>query len=226
MKESPLPSSVDLTLWLLTTLVAGFVVYLFVLQGLFRRFLFLSLYFFLGVIINIARCVILFQFGVSSFEYARYYIATDVLLTVFLFLAVSELTLRLRRIRALRWKIVTWAGSVLLMMACFGFELLTSYSVRTWHLIFETSQDLFFMCAFVVVFLWVRRFKTPADGVSARFVSVFAVYFLLSVLVYVGRDLAGGPAAAGVDNLSPMIWAWVPIGCGFALVSPQPALRL
>ena len=35
---------IDLTLWLLTTLVEAFVVYLFLIRGLFRKFLFLNFY--------------------------------------------------------------------------------------------------------------------------------------------------------------------------------------
>ena len=62
-------SKVDLALSLLTTPVNGFVVYLFVLQGLFRRFLFLSLYFLLSVTISIAWWVTPLHFAFSSIEY-------------------------------------------------------------------------------------------------------------------------------------------------------------
>ena len=227
MKDSSLPSTVDLTFWLLTTLVDGFVVYLFVLQGLFRRFLFLSLYFLLSVAISIARCVILLQFGLSSVEYAYSYYVTDALLTGSLFLALSELCLRVSKIGMLRWKIVTWAGSILLMMACFGVESLTNNGARMFSLLLESSQNAFLMCGFAVVLLWVwKRFRIPADGVSARLVNVFGVYFLLSFLVYGGRNFAGPSAVAGLGNLSSMAGAWLPLGCGFALVSQEQTLRL
>ena len=96
MEDSTLPSGVDLALLLLTTLVDGFVVYLFVLQGLFRSFLFLSLYFLLSVTIGS-------------------------LASVFLFLSVIELSLRIRRTRMRRSNIKMWAGGILVAMACFGF---------------------------------------------------------------------------------------------------------
>ena len=48
----PLP---DLTLWMLTTLVEAFVVWLFLIRGLFRKFLFLNFYLLLSIMISIGR---------------------------------------------------------------------------------------------------------------------------------------------------------------------------
>lgn len=177
-----------LAFWLLTTLVDGFVVYLFVRQGLFRTFLFLSFYFLLSVTINIARCIILFQFGLLSVEYADCFFIADALLSVSLFLSVSELSLRVSGLRMLRWKIVTWAGSILLATACFGVESLTSNGVRTSFFLAESSQSVVFMCGFAVVLLCVcKLLKNPVDGVGAKFVNVFGVYFLL-FFRFMGRE--------------------------------------
>src|SRR5215469_17646076 len=97
MEDSTLLSSVELALWLLTTLVDGFVVYLFVLQGLFRRFLFLSLYFLLSVTNGIAWCVTLFHFRFSSIEYGYLFHIAYPLSSVVLLLSVIELSLRITR---------------------------------------------------------------------------------------------------------------------------------
>ena len=227
MEDSTLLSSVELALWLLTTLVDGFVVYLFVLQGLFRRFFFLSLYFFLSVAFSIARCVILFHFGFPTIEYAHGYFITDALLSVSLFLSVSELSLRVSRIRMLRWKIVMWAGSILLTMACFGVESLTNNGERTFLFLVNSSQSVFFMCGFAVVLLWVwKLLKNPVDGIAARFINVLGVYFLLFFLVYGARAMSSSSAVAGLDNLSSMMEVWLPLGCGFALVSQERTLRI
>ena len=225
MEDSTLLSSVDLALWLLTTLVDGFVVYLFVLQGLFRRFFFLSLYFFVSVAISIARCVILFHFGFLTAEYAYGYFFTDALLSVSLFLSVSELSFRISKIRMLRWKIVMWAGSILLTMACFGVESLTNNGVR--RFLVNSSQSVFFMCGFAVVLLWVwKLLKNPVDGIAARFVNVLGVYFLLFFLVYGAREISSFAAVAGLENLYWMIGVWLPLGCGFAVVSQEWTLRI
>src|SRR5260370_17367568 len=91
LHECMLPLA-DLTLWLLTTLVEIFVVCLFIIQGLFRKFLFLSFYFLLSVTISFGRYV-LYDFRFVSYVY--FYYLTDFLLTVFLFLSICELSVRL-----------------------------------------------------------------------------------------------------------------------------------
>ena len=223
MEDSTLLSSVDLAFWLLTTLVDGFVVYLFVLQGLFRRFLFLSFYFLLSVMISIAQCVILFQFGLTSVEYAYCFFITEALLSVSLVLSVSELSLRVSRTRMLRWKIVRWAGGILLTMACFGVA-----SLRTnGYSMFTSSQRVFLMCGFAVELLWVwTLLKNPVDRVAARFVSVLGVYFLLFFLDYGAREICSSSAIAGLYMLPWMTGAWLPLGCGFVLVSEERTLRI
>lgn len=227
IEDSILPSSADFAFWLLTTLVDGFVMYLFIRQGLFRRFIFLSLYFLLSVTISIARCIILLQFGLPSVEYVYGFYITDALLSISLFLSVSELSLRVGRIRMLRWKIVTWAGSLLLTMACFGVESLRSNGVRTPIFLSESSQSIFFICGLAVILLWVWKFlKNPVDGVAAKFLNVFGVYFLVFFLVYGAREISFSSAVATLYALQWMMGAWLPLGCGFALVSQEPTIRV
>lgn len=227
IEDSTLPSSVDFAFSLLTTLVDGFVAYLFVRQGLFRRFLFLSFYFTLSVTVSIARCIIVLQFGLFSVAYAYCFYITDALLNVSVLLSISELSLHVGRIRMLRWKIVTWAGSILLTMACFGVASLTSNGVRTSFFLLESSQSVFFIGGFAVVFLWIwKLLKNPVDGVAAKFVNVFGVYFLPFFLVYGAREFSSSSAVATLYMLPWMMGAWLPLGCGFALVSLEPAMRV
>jgi len=82
------------------------------------------------------------------------------------------------------------------------------------------------MCGFAVILLWLwRLLKNPEDQVAAKFVSVLGVYFLLLFLVYGAKEIFSSSAVTGLDNLSWMMGAWLPLGCGFALVS-QETLRL
>jgi hypothetical protein len=81
------------------------------------------------------------------------------------------------------------------------------------------------MCGFAVVLLWVwKLFKKRVDGIAARFVNVLADYFLLFFLVSGVRQTPS--AVAALNNLSWMMVAWLPLGCGFALVSQQRTLRI
>jgi hypothetical protein len=225
MEDSTLVSSVDLALWLLTTLVDGFVVYLFVLQGLFRRFVFLSLYFLLSVSISIAWCVTLCHFRFSSIEDGYFFFITYALSSVFLLLSVIELTLRITRTNMLRWKIIMWAGGILLAMACFGVASLTHTRV-TMSFLVESSQNVLLMCGFAVELLWAwKLFKNPLDRVAARFVSVLGVYFLLFFLDYWATEISSRFNVVDLYNLPWMMSAWLPLGCGFTLVSQEQSMR-
>ena len=219
MEDSILLSGVDLALLLLTTLVDGFVVYLFVLEGLFRSFLFLSLYFLLSVTIGIAWWVAVFQFEFPSLGGVYFFDIADALASVFLFLSVIELSLRIRRTGMRRSKIKMWAGAVLLAMACFGFASQIDGGM-TMHFLADSSESVLWMCGFAVVLLWVwTLLKNPVDGIAARFVNVLAVYFLLFFLFHEAREIASSSAA--LNNLASMMSAWLPLGCGFALVSQE-----
>lgn len=222
LEDSTLLSSVDLALLLLTTVVDGFVVYLFVLQRLFLRFLFLSLYFLLSVTTGIAWCVTLFKISFVG-DRDFFLIAYD-LSSVFLLLSVVELSLRITRTKLRPWKIIMWG--IPLAVDCFIVALLTDARVIMLFL-HRPSEGVLFMCGFAVVLLWVWKLgKKPVDGIAARFVNVLAVYFLLFFLVFWARETSSSSAAAALDNLSWMTGAWLPLGCGFALVSQERTLRV
>jgi hypothetical protein len=95
----------DLTLWLLTTFVEGFVVYLFVIQGLLRKFLFLNMYLLLSAVIGVARYAVYSHFGFLPDGVTYFYYSSEALLTIFLFLSICELSLVLvgTRIHRRRW---------------------------------------------------------------------------------------------------------------------------
>lgn len=222
LEDSTLLSSVDLALLLLTTVVDGFVVYLFVLQRLFRRFLFLSLYFLLSVTIGIAWCVT--HFKISSVGYRDFFFIAYDLSTVFLLLSVVELSLRITRTKLRPWKIIMCG--IPLAVDCFIVALLTDAWVIM-LVLYRPSEGVLFMCGFAVVLLWIWKLgKKPADGIAARFVNVLAVYFLLFFLVFWARETSSSSAVAALDNLSWMTGAWLPLGCGFALVSQERTLRV
>lgn len=216
-----MPSPADLAFWLLTTLVEAFVVYLFARQGLFRRFPFLTFYFLILVTTSIARCAILFRFGLFSIEYAHFYFTTDVALSVSLLLSLSELNLRIGRSDMLRSKIVTWVGVTLLVVACFGVVLFRNDGM-TKPFLRDSSESVFVPCGFAAVLMWVWTLrKNPADDIAARFVSVFAIYFLLFFLDYGVREMSRSLYISGLPKLPWMMNGWLALGSGFALVPKE-----
>ena len=210
---------------MLTKLVEAFAVWLFLIRGLFRRFLFLNFYLLLSVTISIGRYAVLSYFGIVSSGYAYFYYVSDALLVVSLFLSICELSMRLTGTRMPRTRIVLLSAGALFAAAFFSFSVASSSGSRvTTTFVFELSQNVFFACGFVIVLLWAWKLRNdPDDRIAARFVSVLSVYFLLFFLAYGAHQLA--PDASGLHSLFPMIGAWLPLGCAFALVSQDPPQR-
>jgi hypothetical protein len=216
----------DLTLWLLTTFAEAFVVYLFLIQGLFRKFVFLSFYLLISVTINISRYAVLTHFGLASSEYAYFYYFADVLLTLFLFLSVCELSVHLVGTKISRTRVMMWSVGALFATTWFSFTVVSpSAHLVITRFVVELSQDILFACCLGIVLLWVWRLRNdPEDWTAARLVSVLSVYFSLFILNYGARQLV--PHVSGLTNsLSPMIAAWLPLGCGFVLVSHEESRR-
>jgi len=216
-------SLADLSLWLLTTLVQAFVVYLFLIQGLFRKFLFLNCYLLLSVTISLGRYFVFSHFGLASSAYAYFYHFTDAALTLFLYLGICELGVRLMGTSISRKRAVLWSAAALLATAWFSFSVASPRGSRT-ALVFALSQNTFFTCCLGVARLWTWKLRNdPEDRIADRLVNVLSVYFSLFILIYGALQLA--PHVSSLNNLHPMIGAWLPLGCGFALVSHEPPQR-
>jgi hypothetical protein len=213
----PLP---DLTLWMLRTLVEAFVVWLFLIRGLFLNF-----YLLLSVTISIGRYAVFSYFGHVSSGYTYFYFFSDALLAVSLFLSICELSMRLVGTRMPRRRVVLLSAGALFAAAFFSFSVASSSGPRvTTRFVFGLSQNIFFACGLAIVLLWAWKLRNdPDDRIAARFVSVLSVYFSLFFLAYGAQQLASD--ASGPHSLFPMISAWLPLGCAFALVSQEPPQR-
>ena len=215
---------VDLTLWLLTTLVEAFVVYLFVVQRLFRKFLFLNFYLLHGVIISVGRYAILSRFGSS--EYLCFYYFTDALLMVFLFLGTCEVSARCVGTKMRRRRVVLLSATAFLAAVWSSVSVASSWDAGGF--VDELSRNIVYVCCLGMVLLWAWKLRNnPEDQLAARFVNVLGVAFSLLLLIYRARQMA--PHLPGLNNLYWMAGAWLPLGCGFALVSPaqpQGTIRL
>ncbi len=82
----------------------------------------------------------------------------------------------------------------------------------------ELSQNIFWVCCLAIVALWVWKLRSnPCNLIANRLVNVLSVYFLLFLLDDGARQIA--PRVACSFDLSWMIYPWLPIGSGFALVA-------
>src|SRR5271157_938090 len=213
----------DLTLWLLTTFVEGFVVYLFLIQGLLRKFLFLNVYLLLSAVIGVARYAVYSHFGFVPDGVTYFYFSSEALLTIFLFLSICELSLVLVGTRIQRRRIMLWSLGAFVLASLLSFSVAASGGPGvTTRFLIELSQQIFYVCCIAVVLLWAWKLRNdPADRIAARFANVLAAYFSLFLLIYGASQLT--PHAPSLDCLYQMGFAWLPLGCGFAIVSHQPS---
>ena len=212
---------IELTLWPLTTLAEAFVACLFLIRGLFRKFLFLNFYLLLSATINIGRYAVYYHFGYTSPEYLYFYYFSEAPLTITLFLCVCELSSRLVGDKMPPRRVALWSAGALLAIALFSLSDASSWGDRVRaHFVIELSKNICFACSLGIALLWVWKLRNdPEDRFAARFVNVLVVYFSLFVLIYGAHRLV--PHASSLGNLSPILGAWLPLGCGFALVSHQ-----
>jgi|SRR5215469_1579439 len=206
-----------LVTWVLTTLVEAFVACVFVIQGLSRKFLFLNLYFVLCVIFSVGRYVVISYRGLTSLEYASFYYATDAVLTLALLMSIFQLGVQ---VMGNKWKVKLWSACVILAAGCFCFAALSSVTGR--RAIFQLSEYVFFLCGFAIVWIWVLQLVSyQVDRITARLVRVLCVYFLLYFATVAARELRPRAEFTGMNVLLAMMGAWLPLGCGFALVSQE-----
>lgn len=211
----------DLTLWLLIALAEAVVVYLFLLHKLLRQLFFLNFYFVLTIANDIGRFAVLSKFGIDSSAYMYFYCFGEAVLVTSQFLSICELTIHLVGSRLPRKRIMLSSAGAFLAAVCFALweATLVGFSVAT-RFYFELSQCVFFVSGVALLFLWVWRFRSDSgDRLAAQFVNVLSVYFLVFFLI--GELLKLAPPSTDVGGIAPILAAWLPLGCGFALVSHE-----
>jgi len=142
-----MPSLAELTLWLLTTLVEVFRRVSLLRSRLVPQIPFFNFYLLLSVTINTGRYAVLSHFGFHSSEYAYFYYFTDVVLTLSLFICISELCVRLVGDRMTLRGVVLWSASALLATALFSFSAVSPWGYRVaTRFVPELSRNILFAC--------------------------------------------------------------------------------
>lgn len=209
----------DIMLYLLMALSQGFVVYVFVIQRLFRRFLFLNLYLLLSAAATVSGYAILHlhRFGLAFDGYLSFYLVSDALLGICLFFSICQLSARLIGDKIPPRKIALFSLGGFAATACASLPVSGLPNATTLFAI-NLSQNSSLVCGLVIVAVWAWKLQNhPTDWISNRLVNALTVYFLLLALAYVSFQIAPRNSL----NLFWMIYAWLPLGCGFALLSPE-----
>ncbi|MGB2663139.1 MAG: hypothetical protein WAK48_03985 [Candidatus Acidiferrum sp.] len=210
----------NIMLYLLIALIQGFVVYVFVIQRLFRQFLFLNLYLLLSAAATVSRYAILHRFGLASAGYFSFYSVSHALLGICLFFSICQLSARLVGDIIPRRKIALFSLAGFAATACASLPA-SGLPNATAIFAINLSQNFSLVCGLVIVALWAWKLQNhPTDWISNRLVNALTVYLLLFALAYVSFQIA--PRSSGGINLVPIREAWLPLGSGFALMSPEP----
>jgi hypothetical protein len=211
-----------LALWLLTTIVEGFVVFLCIRQKVVSKFFFFSCYFAASIVVSIGRFWIFSRDGYSSVEYLYFYYYSDAVLTILLAFAIWQIGARLAPGRVGREKVLIAGAGILLLVTLFSFSIVAFSTLKLiTHFTIELSQNIFNTAGLATLVLWVwNLFNKAEDRIATQFVNVLAVYFALFFVVY-GLGQARPFYRGHNDNLFSMLGAWLPLGCSFALVRDQ-----
>jgi len=109
------------TLWLLTTIIAGFVVFLCVRQKVLNKFFLFNCYFAASIVVSSARIWIEWRDAHYPWDYAIFYYYSDAILSVLLALAVWQIAARLVAGRIGRQTVLITGASILLLAIFLGF---------------------------------------------------------------------------------------------------------
>jgi hypothetical protein len=133
-----------LTLWLLATMVDGFVVFLCARQKVISKFFFFSCYFAASIGVSIGRFWVLSRDGSSSAEYVYFYYYSDAVLTILLASAIWQIGVRLVTGRVGRETVLIGGATILLLVIFFSFySVLYSNSKPLTRSTIDIAQNIF-----------------------------------------------------------------------------------
>ncbi len=218
-------ASASATLWLLTILIAGFVVFLCARQKVLSKFSLFNCYFAAYIVASIARFCILSRDG-HILEYLNFYDYSEAVLTILLALAVWQIGAQLVAGKVGRKTVLIAGASILLLVILLSFSSLSSFArsssqhIKLFAIVI--SRSMFFAAGLATLALWIwNRLNKAEDRVTTQFVNVLLVYFAVFYLLdWLGNAWPYSFGHGG--NLVAMMTAWLPLGCSFALVQDTP----
>jgi hypothetical protein len=219
-------SPLDYAIWILTSALELGVIYSALRTRSFVRFFPLNFYMLIALASDIARFVILEQFGYTSHNYATFYYYSDALLTICLFFALMGLYSQVFKELGAAVYVRLGAVIVLVLTAAVCFAMVRSSR----HLLFtrfamQLSQNLYFVGAVLTYLLWAAVKKlhetrtrliqfTLALGV---YFSAFAASYALSVLYPLKPYSSMAVYAMGL---------WLPLAWGYTFLKVPESARL
>jgi hypothetical protein len=209
------PGSFGYAIWLLATLLEVAVVVSAIARHCFGRYLCLNLYMLSSLFVSVGRYWALSHYGLRSSEYKYCYFYSDAVLTIFLYLALITLYLRVFDEMNVE-KYVRLAALLLLAgTALFSYGVVQQSSNKMLTgFFFELSQNLYFVGLVLTYVLWgaiLKLRETRAQLIQlvlslGIYFSAFAATFALSNMLPNFQSL--GYIVPIFGCLLPLAWAY------------------
>ena len=118
--------------------------------------------------------------------------------------------------------ILSHGALAFLATACFSYSVVRLAPARALtHFAFEFSQNIYFTSSLVLLLLWLWRLRNdPDDFTAADLVNVMSIYFGLYLGMHFLTEFSLSHQFS-FNMLGPMLGAWLPLGCGFAVASSE-----
>jgi len=209
------PGSFIYLLWFLESLLEVAVIVCALRKHSFRRYLCLNLYMLSSLFVSVGRYWTLSHYGLRSIEYKYFYFYSDAVLTIFLYLAL--ITLYLRVFDEINVEKYVRLAAILLLggTALFSYGVVQQSSNRMLTgFFFELSQNLYFVGLVLTYVLWgailkLRETRTQLIQLVLSlgiYFSAFAVTFALENMFPNFHSLRGIIPVFGC--LLPLAWAY------------------
>ncbi|HKN77196.1 MAG TPA: hypothetical protein VJW94_18615 [Candidatus Acidoferrum sp.] len=205
----------DFAIWILSTLLAGFVAALIAIRGQFRHYLAFSVYFIAILITNPFWMVVVFRSGIASSAYNYSYIWMNGVLTLLLYCAVAGLYGKTLLSENLQRHVRN--GSICLatglaIVACFE----ARRSPGLWPTHWIIAYDTYLTMASVLLalcLLYPVLYKEQAPRQVRQMAIVLAGYFV----IIAARDAAWKSMSlyARHRDISGLLYLWLPMGVAY-----------
>jgi DNA-binding CsgD family transcriptional regulator len=178
------PSDVRSAAWRSVTIGYVLAICFAIFRRVFGRFLLLNLYWISGIAASGVSTLVLRHSGAGSSDYVFTYWLLDMLQSVLLFGAMSQLCVRMVGAKSPgRKKVLVVTATFFLLTLSFGMFVWLSDLSPLSGLFVEISSDLFFVAGFIVLLAWIWRiFYQPADRIAGKLLTVTGSYVLIGVL--------------------------------------------
>jgi hypothetical protein len=220
------PGSFVYLLWSLESILEVAVIVCALKKHSFRRYLCLNLYMVSSLLVSVGRYWALSHYGLRSIEYKYFYYYSDAVLTIFLYLAL--ITLYLRVFDEMKVEKYLRLSAVLLLAgtALFSYGVVQqSQDKMLTGFFFELSQNLYFVGLVLTYVLWGAILKLRETRTQLiQLVLSLGVYFSAFAATFALENMF--PDFHSLHSIIPVFGCLLPLAWAYAFWRLTPEARM